>query len=220
MLLTYNTERMQPCKSVPAQVGILDLPVELLIEILRYLHCRDILRAQAVRTNLFHRLAHRELTAAQVCRHLRDIVAGSIELRYLIELAADNLIDGSRKPGSSSTRERLDLLLDRRRRWRELNWTRQTTVPMPGQCQAYELVGGTFAKSMSESPVMGSRHLNVTWLPTRNEEHKAIVRDNLGVPTKDFAIDPSQDLIALVEMDDQYVCNLVPSHATILMSVP
>lgn len=140
-----------------------------------------------------------------MCRLLRDIVDSCIELRYLIELAADNLVDGSRKPGSPNTAERLDLLLDRRRRWRELDWTKRVTVPLPGQCQAYEFVGGTFSKSMSADGWSGSKHLNVTWLPGREGEQKTVIREDLGVPTKDFAIDPSQDLIALVEMDEQYV---------------
>lgn len=136
---------------------------------------------------------------------MHDVVAGYVELQYIIELAADNLIDGSRKPGSPSTAERLNLLLDRRKRWRELNWTQSVVVPIPGQCQAYEFVGGTFAKSMGSGGDnwVGSKHLNVTWLPTRDKAAKSLIRDDLGVPTRDFAIDPSQDLIALVETDEQ-----------------
>ncbi|EKM51060.1 uncharacterized protein PHACADRAFT_103833 [Phanerochaete carnosa HHB-10118-sp] len=188
MLLTYGQERSQR-KSADATVGtgLLDLPTELLIEILKYLQSRDILRCQSV------------------CRALRDIVAGCVELQYIIELAADNLVDGTRKPGSPSTAERLKLLLDRRRRWRELDWTQKVVVPIPGQCQAYEFVGGTFAKSMGTGDNWtGSKHLNVTWLPTRDGQARSLVREDLGVPTRDFAVDPSQDMIALVEMDEHH----------------
>ena len=143
---------------------------------------------------------------------LREIISSCVELLYTIELAADNLVDGSRKPGSLSTAERLNLLLDRRKRWRELDWTKKVVVPIEGQCQAYEFVGGAFAKSMGMGgdTWSGSKHLNVTWLPGRDAQHKAIIREDLGVPMKDFAIDPSQDLIALVEMDEQYVTSSKP----------
>ncbi|KIP07609.1 hypothetical protein PHLGIDRAFT_413636 [Phlebiopsis gigantea 11061_1 CR5-6] len=200
MLLTYNTERLlfKPVatSSSSTRPSIHDLPAELSIEILRYLHYRDILRCQSV------------------CRFLRDVVNSCQELRYIIELAADNLVDGSRTPGSPSTGERLQLLLDRRRRWRQLDWTKKEVVPLPGKCQAYEFVGGTFSKSMSSAPAdpwgssPASKHLNVTWLPGREAQHTAVIREDLGVPMKDFAIDPSQDLIALVEMDEHHITSV------------
>lgn len=186
MLLKYSQDRKQGKATDVVRVGLLDLPTELLIEVLKYLRHHDLLRCQ------------------EVCRTLHDLVRDCVELQYIIELAADNLVDGSRKPGSPSTAERLQLLLDRRRRWRELDWTQKVVVPIPGQCQAYELVGGTFAKSMSTTNAeswAGPRHLNVTWLPTRDTPAHSIIRNDLGIPTRDFAIDPSQDLIALVEMD-------------------
>ncbi len=129
-----------------------------------------------------------------MCIAFRDIIKDSIELQYQIELAADGMVDGPHCSGSLSTAERLRLLIDRRQRWRSLDWTRKVTVELPGVCQAYELVGGVFAKSM----MSGAKHLVAAWLPTRDTEVQTIIREDLGFPTRDFAIDPTQDLIALV----------------------
>ena len=75
-------------------------------------------------------------------------------------------------------------------------------MPVLGTCQAYELVGGVFAKSMGHGNG-GSRHLVTTWLPSSTTDARSDVREDLGIPTRDFAIDPSQDLIALVNVDDR-----------------
>ncbi|KAL6306507.1 hypothetical protein BKA93DRAFT_729237 [Sparassis latifolia] len=164
----------------PAQLW--KLPSEILIAILKYLDFKELLKCNLI------------------CKTFRHIVAQSLELQYIIELAADGMVDGP--PGRMTTADRLHLLLDRRRRWRTLDWTKKTLVSVPGPCQAYELVGGVFAKSMSVSNLVGSRHFIATWLPTRSEPAISIMRDDLGIATRDFAIDPSQDLIAFVDADD------------------
>jgi hypothetical protein len=151
---------------------------------------------------------------------LRNVVNDCVELQYIIELAADNMIDGPRKPGTLCTAERLSLLLERRQRWRDLDWAKRVTVPIPGQCQAYELVGGSFAKAMGRNGE--SNQLNTTSLPTRSKPASTILRDDLGVTTRDFAIDPSQDLLALLEMvefDDMWVLNS-PRNSTYLTCWP
>lgn len=142
----------------------------------------------------------------QTCRTIRDTIKRSLELQYFIELAADNLVDGPWGPGSLTTAARLDLLLDRRRRWRQLVWNKTETISFPGTCQAYELVGGVFAKSTCTGVASsaGSRHLIMTWLPSRTEETHSITREDLGLSSRDFAIDPTQDLIALVVISVRY----------------
>lgn len=112
-----------------------------------------------------------------------------------------------------TTSEKLQLLLDRRRRWRTLDWTQKIHVAVPGACQAYELVGGVFSKTMNVKVNVGngleggSRHLIATWLPTRMDRDEStirrIIRPDLGISTRDFAIDPTQDLIALVDAEDK-----------------
>ncbi len=88
------------------------------------------------------------------------------------------------------------------------------TIPLPGSCQAYELVGGVFAKSMrggfEDMWPPASRHFIAAKLPTRDNQHvdtgeaseaKDTVKEDLGIWTRDFAIDPTQDLLALLEVD-------------------
>ena len=45
-----------------------------------------------------------------------------------------------------STSDRLARLRQLRYAWQTLRWSRMVTVPMPGACCAYELVGGIFAR--------------------------------------------------------------------------
>ncbi|KZT01957.1 uncharacterized protein LAESUDRAFT_662823 [Laetiporus sulphureus 93-53] len=166
---------------------ILALPLELINEILKLLDFQEVIRC------------------TEVCKQLNGIIRSSLELQYKIELGADGLVDGLLGP--MSTAERLELLFDRRRRWRSLDWTARTSVSIPGPCQAYELVAGVFAKSMAGAQGPGSHNLISTWLPSRTQPAKRIVREELGVSTRDFAIDPSQDLIALVDADDNQDSN-------------
>ncbi|CCM03957.1 uncharacterized protein FIBRA_06111 [Fibroporia radiculosa] len=165
-------------------MSVLILPPELILEVLKLLDYRGL------------------VLCTGVCRLFRVAIKDSAELRYKIELAADGMADGP--PGMLSIAERLKLLLDRRRRWRMLDWTTAVPVPIPGACQAYELVSGVFAKSMGAAQFVGSRHLITVKLPTRTQGPTRLVREDLGVATRDFAIDPSQDIMALVDSDEGY----------------
>jgi hypothetical protein len=98
------------------------------------------------------------------------------------------------------------------------------TVPMPGPCGAYELVGGVFCKTQptvwrgwggafalggwpgfanegdgdAHEEYEESRTMSMTWLPgTPDHRGRTVVRNDLGIQTRDFAIDPSQDLMIL-----------------------
>ncbi|KAH9943590.1 hypothetical protein B0H21DRAFT_748585, partial [Amylocystis lapponica] len=173
-----------PCSSIVVSIVLLrsgmrtillGLPVETVIAILKWLDCRHI------------------LLCTSVCKTLREIVKKSVELQYQIELAADGMVDGP--PGLMAqmhgdgllmtTADRLELLLDQRRRWRMLDWTRRVMVPIPGACYAYELAGGVFAKSMWVGGVddelyivsRRDRHLTATWLPSRTKEAQSIIRE-------------------------------------------
>ena len=53
----------------------------------------------------------------QVCRHLHNLVATSLNLQYHVELAAEGLIDGQPGGPASMTAARKDLL-ERRVAWR------------------------------------------------------------------------------------------------------
>lgn len=154
---------------------------------------------------------------------------------------------------TQTSAERLARLRALRHAWQTLTWTGCVTVPMPGPCCAYELVGGVFYKTQptvrrgrgplgqgqgqgrfgvggggmvegwpgavhiagagpgtddgdpESAHVHGSRSMSATWLPgaaRERERHgqglwRTEVRDDLGIPTRDFAMDTSQDLLVL-----------------------
>ncbi|KAI5115202.1 hypothetical protein M0805_008174, partial [Coniferiporia weirii] len=166
------------------------VPNEIVVAILASLDWRSLVRCSAA------------------CRFWNRLIHETLALQYKIELGADGLVDGP--PGGLSVPERLRALLARRAAWRGLSFRRRVDIPMPGECHAYELVGGVFAKAMNPehahglglAPHPGSRHLSIFKLPTANKESETIVREDVGVSCKDFAIDPTQDLIALVEQPD------------------
>ncbi|KAG1718629.1 hypothetical protein EDB19DRAFT_1794606, partial [Suillus lakei] len=163
------------------------LPSELLVEILRYLDYRSILRCSSV------------------CRELNRVIDSSVELQYHIELALDCMLDGP--PSTVTVAERLEQLRTLRCAWTLFEWKKEVRVPMPGFCQAYELVGGVFAKTSSSRGIYnhsGSRNFISSWLPSSSDPGHTLVRNDIGISTRDFAIDPSQDLIALVKTDDDF----------------
>jgi hypothetical protein len=70
-------------------------------------------------------------------------------------------------------------------------------VALAGHCHAYELVGGLFAKALEEYGA--ARQLVASWLPSSVSGKPRLVVDDLGVRIKDFALDPPQDLVVLLE---------------------
>ncbi|KAG9312407.1 hypothetical protein JVU11DRAFT_6788 [Chiua virens] len=223
----------------PSATSLVDLPPELLTVICVFVDCRTVACCRLV------------------CRRLRDVVDASLELQYRIELVRDGMTDQSARATQQglqltlTTSDRLARLRQLRTAWTTLNWTRCVTVPMPGPCSAYELVGGMFCKTQPRGrgrrdgahgfggfwggnfgfeghgawhghhdhdgqgePEVdgggdGSRTMSVTWLPGRlgggeNEvdRGRTDVRDDLGIPTRDFAMDPSQDLMVLFKGDN------------------
>ncbi|KAI9453366.1 hypothetical protein F5148DRAFT_1151976 [Russula earlei] len=161
------------------KLSLLDLPLEILSEILTHLDHLSILRSSAV------------------CKQLHALVTSSLLLQYRIELAADGLVDGPPGGPASTTAARMELLLERRAAWRALRPSRRAAVALAGHCHAYELVGGLFAKALEEFGA--ARRLVASWLPSNAAGETRLVVDDLGVRIKDFALDPAQDLIVLLE---------------------
>ena len=115
----------------------------------------------------------------------------------------DGMTDGP--PSLVSIGERLDRLRALRQAWATLNWSSKVVVPMPGPCHAYELVGGIFCKTHhSQHHRFSSRHLTAMHLPSSTDPAGRLLRrEDVGLPTRDFAIDPSQDLIILFKGYDE-----------------
>ncbi|PBK68010.1 hypothetical protein ARMSODRAFT_888206 [Armillaria solidipes] len=156
--------------------SLLSLPPEILTQCMEYLDHRSLLQC------------------TQVCRAFKNIVDGSLALQYTIELAMDSMEDG--KSSHLLNADRLGRLRDLRQAWANLNWKELTSIPFSGECSAYELVAGVFVKMF----------LGKEFVLTRLPSSTRPVVDQVELPdqdmlVKDFAMDPSQDLLAML-VDD------------------
>ncbi|KAG6372438.1 hypothetical protein JVT61DRAFT_7535 [Boletus reticuloceps] len=74
---------------------------------------------------------------------------------------------------------------------------RGALIGWPGFVTTGHGVQGDDQEELETTHVLGSRTLCATWLPGTHNPVRTAVRDDLGIPTRDFAMDPSQDLIVL-----------------------
>lgn len=96
--------------------------------------------------------------------------------------------------------ELLQKLRDRLKAWEKLDWKRFRVIPSGdfSQCRAYELVAGTFSTS-------NGSNLLVIWLPSATHDGRVLHRETLDISVKDFAIDPTEDIIVFLENGSRYV---------------
>jgi hypothetical protein len=122
------------------------------------------------------------------------------ELQYIIELGVGGMVDC---PATLlPTIDRLNALLDRRQAWMCLDWKERISVNIPGACHAYELVGGVFVKTMNaEGNSSRFKHFLCSWLPRHDAPGYQMEHKDVGLVTRDFAIDPTQDLVAFLVVD-------------------
>ncbi|KAA1473429.1 hypothetical protein DENSPDRAFT_839900 [Dentipellis sp. KUC8613] len=109
-----------------ARSGLVPLPPELLIMVFKLLDDKAL------------------LNSSMTCTYFNEIIQRTPELRYTIELALDGFHDGNPNHPTNVS-ERLRTLLDRRSRWRSLNWTKVATVP-PVDTEVYDLSDGVLAR--------------------------------------------------------------------------
>jgi len=150
------------------------LPMELVIDILSALDFRSL------------------LTCRRVCRLFHMLVHDCTALQYCIELAVAGMEDGP--PSSVSAAERLNRLRQYKAAWDSLKWVRDETIDMSGHL--WELYGGVLAQYDSVG-----QSLNFRQLPSdsRGIECQVWSVEILGTRLRDFAMDPSQDLLVLIE---------------------
>jgi hypothetical protein len=132
----------------------------------------------------------------KVCNLWHETVKSTSELQYTIELWADGMVRGDSSPAFTCA-EALKVLRDRRRAWRNLEWTSKSVVQIEGfgSC-IYDLVGGVFAQQP-----LGLNFLSISLsrLVDEPENAKSICSHYLDLEdAADFRIDPSQDLIAFL----------------------
>ena len=117
-------------------------------------------------------------------------------MQYAIELAAAGQVNGPETSGTSSA-SRLEALKKHQSSWDNLKWSRELRIPMKGG-GLWELYGGVLAQSTAEGT------LTFTQLPSdlKSIEEKVWTLRNLGVVVRDFGMDPSQDLLVLIQSPD------------------
>lgn len=119
----------------------------------------------------------------------------SCKLLYIIQLHLDGLKDAGTSMLHS---ELIQRLLCHRKAWLSLTSSEEigyVPLRMNHICRAYELVGGAFAHT-------DKQHLEIVWLPTfSGGETCTLQRASIEAPIRQFAMDPTQDLIMLLEDD-------------------
>lgn len=113
-------------------------------------------------------------------------------IQYKIELLATGMEDGP--PGGLSPAQRLEKLRKYQDAWRTLRMSRKDEVKMLSG-QVWELYGGVFAQGR------GSRAIKFWQLPSviRGVKEEEWEHDDLGINIRDFGMDPSQDLLVMIE---------------------
>ncbi|PPR01043.1 hypothetical protein CVT24_000577 [Panaeolus cyanescens] len=92
--------------------------------------------------------------------------------------------------------EILQKLRERRRRWDTLDHKTFITLQIDSSCQAYELVGGVFGQT-------DGTNITFCWLPSSTSKGRRIDHQS-PIPLRDFAMDPSQDLLVILEQNSIY----------------
>ncbi|KAK7016824.1 F-box domain-containing protein [Favolaschia claudopus] len=147
------------------------LPAELFIQIFRILDAKTLLRC------------------CSICRLWNELIQGTTELQYSIELLAEGMVRSASQPEP----EMFQLLLTRRRAWQYLEWTSKTTVGIERLSLCiWELVAGVLVEQQKQTASFFAVAL------TRDND-PVVERSHLSPfdmwDLRDLIIDPTQDLI-------------------------
>ncbi|KAF5384977.1 hypothetical protein D9615_001390 [Tricholomella constricta] len=163
------------------------IPVELLVQILSSLDYLAVLRCR------------------QVCKSFEALIGSTSSLQLIVELHAAG--QDMEPNGTASSVIRLELLKQRTAAWDELKYTKDHRIPMSSG-NLWELYGGVLAQSTAEKTIIFRR------LPSlcRSIEEVEWTLDAFGFPVRDFGMDPSQDLLVIVEAprwsDTDHTCRI------------
>ncbi|KAF8510132.1 hypothetical protein BU17DRAFT_55677 [Hysterangium stoloniferum] len=160
---------------------LLSLPEEILIYILSLVGTPTLIRC------------------ALLCRQINNTIVETMLLTYQIELFSDGLADGQ---GCSLTlADRFSLLRSRRESWSKLGFHGTSFPISSGIWNAYELVDGVFAQTLNLSSANASRGIQFACLPSWNYDGAIIRFDDVGFAFRDFAIDPTQNLVVYLQCE-------------------
>jgi hypothetical protein len=118
-------------------------------------------------------------------------------LNYHIELYADGMVNV--EDCELTVAERLSQLRSRRQAWKDMKWEDRPFPLIPGAWNAYELVDGIFSKTLNSTGDNTARGILFASLPSRHAPGSLMLFEDLGITFRDFAMDPSQDLIVYMQ---------------------
>jgi hypothetical protein len=111
-------------------------------------------------------------------------------LAYTIELHRDGLKDAGT---FLNYPDLIAALRRRRKKWLSLKIKEPLTYLTQHNCDVFELVGGAYADISKDC-------LEMRWLPTAsNVKAHALQRSSIGISAANFTMDPTQDLMVIVE---------------------
>ncbi|KAJ3815215.1 hypothetical protein F5876DRAFT_31237, partial [Lentinula aff. lateritia] len=162
-------------------ISFLRLPVEILCDVLQVLSVKDLLQCNLV------------------CKCLRRIINESSALQFTIELARCRMKPAptSKLPISSCLR----ILRDRENAWRTFNPKSQHKLKLNHSGTVYEFAGGVYGTGKE----IDRRTAYITFydLPSvTSGAQRSITHTFTDVNVIDFTMDPAQDLLVLVSMNE------------------
>ncbi|EAU92699.2 hypothetical protein CC1G_01744 [Coprinopsis cinerea okayama7 len=153
---------------------LLTIPTELLIETLSFLDAASLCRCR------------------EVCRDLKTLVDSTSVLQYKIELYAtgteSSILD------NRNVASRLEKLKSYDKGWAQLAFSARDNIPMK-RGGVWELYGGVLAQNSR----MGTFYFNRLPSTIRGIKAKAWTMEPPSFQVRDFGMDPSQDLLVMIE---------------------
>ena len=142
-----------------------------------------------------------------MCHAFQEWIDSSPNLQYKIELARAGKEDGD----LYSLATRRTMLERHEQGWEELQWTNEQRIPMTGG-RRYGLYGNVLAQ---DTPDKFAIHFKQLQSKSRNIGGREWTVDIREYRMRDFGIDPTQDLLIILELprwsvlSDSVIVNLV-----------
>lgn len=142
---------------------------------------------------------------SQACKWVQYMVMDTASLRYRVELVLDGMKDGP--PSRYRAHVRLEQLLSFKKSWPALSWSEDVTLKIT-KPTIMGVSGGFFYHARQRSSQQYQWALEIYELrsyrvgrPTSTLQH---YKFNITFEVQSVVIDPSQNLLVLVELDHPY----------------
>ncbi|TFK42125.1 hypothetical protein BDQ12DRAFT_599035 [Crucibulum laeve] len=161
-----------------SKFGLLSLPIEVLLDTLAILDFISLLRCR------------------KASRFFKHLVDNTSSLQYIIELAASGQVDGPIDK-SINVFSRLQALKKQQEAWHTGQWRQESDPDALNQGGLWELYGGVLAQVAHDQSI--TFHQLPSHVRGIEKRHWTIEPNTFEFTVRDFGIDPSQDLLVLIE---------------------